>query len=121
MNKPVTATKYHTYKTELNPDLSLHEVYSSRDYVPDYVRQAFTRIRLMSHNLKIEKGRWSRIPREQRLCSCNTDSIQTESHVLLECSLSQDTRQRYPVLNFHSLSQLFGDTNNIEKLCTYIA
>ena len=120
MNKPVTATKYYTYKTELNPDLSLHEVYSSRDYVPDYVRQAFTRIRLMSHNLKIEKGRWSRIPREQRLCSCNTDSIQTESHVLLECSLSQDTRQRYPVLNFHSLSQLFGDTNNIEKLCTYI-
>ena len=36
--------------------------------VPEYNRKAFTRLRLSSHKLKIETGRWSRIPKEARRC-----------------------------------------------------
>ena len=46
-----------------------------------------------SHNLAIEKGRFSGITREQRLCSCNTD-IQTIDHVILHCPLLTDVRVR---------------------------
>ena len=59
----VNATKFQTYCTELNPSLELHEVYRKSVYVPDYLRVCLTRLRLMSHNLKIEKGRWSRLLR----------------------------------------------------------
>lgn len=120
VNKPDTATKYVTYKTDLNPELSVHKVYSERVYVPDYVRQAFTRLRLMSHDLKIETGRWSRVPREQRLCQCNEGQIQTERHVLLRCALSERLRQRFVSLNFDELNLLLKDEENTADLCKYV-
>ena len=67
-NKPISATKFVTYREVLNPDLEFHDIYKSSVYIPDYLRVAFSRLRLMSHNLKIETGRWSRLPRESRLC-----------------------------------------------------
>lgn len=54
VNKAVTATKYTTYKSELNPRLSVHEAYTNRVYIPDCAHQAFTKVRLMSHNLKAQ-------------------------------------------------------------------
>ena len=45
-----------------------------------------TRFRLGSHNLPIEKGRWSRINRENRICTtCNT--LGDEKHVIHDCNL----------------------------------
>ena len=44
------------------------------------------RFRLGSHNLPIEKGRWSRLERKDRLCSaCNV--VGDEVHALYHCSL----------------------------------
>ena len=44
------------------------------------------RFRLGSHNLPIEKGRWSRIRREERICStCNI--LGDEKYIIHECSL----------------------------------
>ena len=44
------------------------------------------RFRLGSHNLPIEKGRWSRQPRQERVCSmCNV--VGDEMHILYNCSL----------------------------------
>ncbi len=42
---------------------------------------ACTRIRLSSHRLRVETGRWDRIPFENRTCLCG--AVQTEEHVLL--------------------------------------
>ena len=79
-------TKMKTYIT-LNPSLSVHPVYFLRDAtIQDYLRTVFTRCRLSSHKLKIETGRWARIPPEDRLCLCG--NIQTEEHVLLHCVLT---------------------------------
>ena len=60
--KPQTASKFLTYRTDLNRTLTVHGVYQTKEWIPDYKRQAFTRLRLMSHNLKIETGRRGELP-----------------------------------------------------------
>ena len=74
--------RFVTYR-ELNPDLSCHEVYrQKREYIPDTLRISFTRLRLSSHRLRIETGRWSRTARENRTCSCS-DILQDKKHILV--------------------------------------
>ena len=63
-----------TYK-DLNPTLCVSPIYSVISGVPEYARVAATRVRLSSHNLKIETGRWSRLPRENQTCTCG--AVQT--------------------------------------------
>ncbi|XP_068232006.1 uncharacterized protein [Palaemon carinicauda] len=57
-----------TRRSKLNWELLHHRVNKGEMYVPDYKRQALKRIRLVSHSLKIELGRWSRIHYEFRIC-----------------------------------------------------
>ena len=93
--KSNNATKFRTYLTELNSNMTVHDIYKTLKLIPDYKREAFTRIRVMSHNLRIETGRWSRTPTEQRVCQCDGDKVQTEQHVLtVHCQklVGQDTQ-----------------------------
>lgn len=87
---------------EFNPCFEYHPIYKSG--VPEWERKAFTQLRLASHRLKIETGRWSRISREQRLCDCG--QIQTESHILLSCPITEPARHDFPDLNFSDLRTL---------------
>ena len=80
---PNSATKMTTYKSDLNPTLTVHKVYTTQAYIPDYQRESFTRLRLMSHSLRIETGRWSRTPAQDRVCVCDGNHVQTERHVLV--------------------------------------
>ena len=81
-SSPPSATKFQTY-ISLNPTLEVHPLYTDKlAAIPDYLRISFTRFRLSSHMLRIETGRWSRTPREERLCPCGTD-IQDEHHVFV--------------------------------------
>ena len=50
--------------------------------------------RLSSHNLKIETGRWTRQPRELRLCLCG--QVQDEMHVIQFCPLTERLRYFHP-------------------------
>jgi len=72
-------------------------VYSKRlimqCYIPEIYRISFTRLRLSSHRLRIETGRWSRLPRENRLCPCG--AVQDERHVLENCPLTQQLRDSH--------------------------
>ena len=108
-------TRRVTY-LEINPNLSLHPLYNSVR-VPESYRISFSRIRMSSHYLKIETGRWSRIPREQRLCDCGT--VQSEIHVLLSCPLLQYLRISYGDLDFSSIDNLMN-TDNHPYLAKYI-
>ena len=120
VEKASHSTKYHTYKNELNMSLEVHPVYRTNIFIPDHERVSFSRIRLMSHNLKIETGRWSRIPREGRVCQCDDTQIQTEAHVLLSCTLTNGIRLRYPMLNFTNINSLLSEDSYIQSLCTYV-
>lgn len=117
--KPLTASKFVTYRTIINPHLSVHPAYMTSDFIPDFKRQALTRLRLMSHNLKIETGRRNGTPVELRLCSCNENQVQDESHVLIDCSLSRDCRARYNTLDFNSLCALM-EGSEVKNLCDFI-
>ena len=118
--KAMQGTKFNTYMSELNISLKSHPIYVTNKYIPDYLRESFTRIRLMSHNLKIETGRWSRIPHEARVCRCNNAHVQTESHVLINCNLTQNLRTKYPMLNFQDINSLFGEITHMLSLCKYV-
>ena len=115
----LTATKFQTYCSELNPELEVHVAYGKSVYIPDYVRVQFTRLRVMSHNLKIETGRWNRTAREGRVCQCDLSSVQTENHVLLECPLSAHVRLRYQMLPLESISSLMK-CKNVTDLCNFV-
>ena len=88
-------SKARTYK-EINPELTVHKVYTSNDYINERERLSFTRFRLSSHHLKIETGRWSRIEVEDRICGCG-NGIQDEKHVLFSCSKTERERMRFGV------------------------
>jgi hypothetical protein len=67
----------------------IKDTYSFEHYLNienDQHRKSITQIRLSSHRLAIETGRWQKILRENRLCKyCNLSAIETESHFLFEC------------------------------------
>ena len=86
-------TKSVTYKLT-NPSLAVHPIYTSAETVDDDFRTAFTRLRLSSHRLRIETGRWSRTPRDERLCQCG-EAVQTEQHVICDCTLVSHIRESY--------------------------
>ena len=59
-------------------------------------RIMITRYRCGSHNLKIETGRMCcpKIPREERLCKCNT-AVQSLSHCLSQCPHLENLYSEY--------------------------
>ena len=95
-----TQSKLVTY-FQINPTLSVHPMYKINSMMEDDLRVVFTRFRVSSHRLKVETGRWSRIPRESRLCQCEV-AVQTEEHVLCVCTLVQHIRIKFGagVINF---------------------
>ena len=117
VNDNTESSRRITYK-QLNWNLESPALYRHPNlYVPEHYRIAFTRMRLSSHHLKIETGRWSRIPRERRLCQCG--SVQDEVHVILHCPLLHSIRERFPTLNFNSINEVM--THDCEsELCKYI-
>ena len=89
-----TRTKSATCAS-INRTFEIHPVYQlGVEAVDNYLRIAFTRFRTSSHRLKVETGRWSRIPRERRLFQCG-EGIQTEKHMLVECELTRGIREKY--------------------------
>ena len=101
-----SCTKFVTYR-EINPRLSVHEVYDRRmnvNFINETFRLAFTRMRLSSHNLKIETGRWTREPRGRCVYACG--QIQDEKHVIQFCPLTEHYRY------FHPSTVIFPDFLN---------
>ena len=60
-------------------------------------RYSLTRLRVSSHMLNIECGRWARpniIPVNERKCQ-NCNVLEDENHFVLECSLYNELRKQY--------------------------
>lgn len=81
---------YCRYKHEC-----LFESYLENIPVKKY-RIALSKIRLSSHDLAIETGRYENTPREHRLCLfCNMNMIESEYHFILVCPFYIDIRKKY--------------------------
>ncbi len=82
---------YKLFKSQLNP-----EKYLSID-MPFYYRKALARFRCSSHKLKIEVGRHTNIPRENRICTFCFENvglivIENEFHAFFVCGRFEHTR-----------------------------
>ena len=98
------ATKLTTYITDMKPTMTVHPVYKTKVSIPDYKRESFTRLRLMYYNLRVEVGRWSRTPLQERVCQCDGIQVQTEKHVLIDCPPSTWCRDKYSMLNYSNIN-----------------
>ena len=79
-------------------------------------RKALTRLRLSSHRLEIEAGRWHKpnpIPVNERKCQiCHV--LEDEFHFLFKCSLYNDIRKQY-------INRYYWNRPNIPKFIELIA
>ena len=60
----------------------------------DYIRIALTKLRLSSHHLMIEKGRWNGINYVERKCIL-CDDLEDEYHFIMCCVKYYDLRKKY--------------------------
>jgi len=82
---------YILYKTNFGHELYLSYVSSPK------CRKALSRLRLSSHGLNIETGRYHpRVPRHRRLCTqCGLSDIEDEYHFILVCNKYLNVRNQY--------------------------
>jgi len=83
-------------------------------------RISFSRIRLVSHRLCIEVGRWHRpvgIPVNERLCTMCTN-LEDEYHFVMECQLYANKRKRRLPAYYWKIHNMFKFTKliNIESI-----
>ena len=88
-----TGSKFQMY-CRINPELEKHEIYCDK-YVAEHHRIAFTRFRTSCHRLRIETGRWSRLEREERVCTCEAGGIQDEAHAIETCTHLSELRLEF--------------------------
>ena len=114
---------YSHYKTEFNFEKYL-EVLDIRKF-----RFTYTNFRIGSHDLEIERGRYRKIPRENRICRlCNSNTIEDEYHFLLCCDFYNDIRashiprKYYTLPNIHKFYILMSSKNEniIRTTATYL-
>ena len=91
------------------------------DILPINKRAALSRLRLSSHKLLIETGRYSnrRLERNERKCTfCDMNDLEDEYHFVLVCPLYADLRQKYIKKYFykkrsvHKFIELMSTKNN---------
>ena len=59
-------------------------------------RKTLVKLRISSHKLRIETGRYDNIPRDERLCNlCNCKRIEDETHFLLDCPSFSSIRDMF--------------------------
>ena len=72
-------------------------------------RNILTKYRTGSHLLNIQKGRYNRVDRNNRLCICNA-AVQDLEHVIFYCKLTE--RIRAVNFDFTNLNDFFEDLFN---------
>ncbi len=68
--------------------------YYLKDITVMKFRTAFARLKVSSHRLAIESGRWNRTPVNNRICEVCA-RLEDEYHFILECVMYADIRIKY--------------------------
>ena len=70
--------------------------------LPRALRAPFTRFRISAHTLAIERGRYLKLPLEERTCSECPSKIEDEFHALIECTkYDQHRREAFKLIEQH--------------------
>ena len=108
------------------------ETFCYEDYLDkcknEKFRKSFSRLRLSSHSLEIETGRYNGIDRMNRLCKlCNQNVVESEYHFLLCCTKYTDIRNKYlghqswPSLNKFNALMSTKNSKLLYKISKFIA
>lgn len=96
---------------------------------PLFYRKFLTKLRLSSHNLYVETGRYYGIERASRKCNlCVLNVIEDEYHFVLQCPCYSDLRKQYLKSYYYKkpstfkLVQLLSTENvkDLRNLCKFI-
>ena len=64
--------------------------------LPAGYKRIFTKFKTLNHKLPVKKGRFSKLPRNMRICeNCDCNNLCDEYHFLLECPALNDIRKKY--------------------------
>ena len=90
INNSQRLVTYCGFKHDLTFEEYLDNIYQNK------FRIALTQFRVSSHHLRIEKGRYENLPRDERKCiHCRSNMIENEYHFLLICPVYYDLRKQY--------------------------
>ncbi len=80
---------FDAVKESHDPDFYIHNIDDR------YARKYLAMLRLSTHPLKIETGRYTRILRQNRTCDfCNIDVIENEAHFMTCCTMYSNHTER---------------------------
>ena len=61
-----------------------------------HYERSICRLRISSHRLQIETGRYRNVPRDERICKkCSENEIEDEVHFLIKCSETRWLENNY--------------------------
>ena len=95
---------YWSQTLQHSQNLSFYYTFKKNYSLPAYLdltrknpsRKSLVKQRISSHDLRIETGRYDKIPRHERLCSlCNCNKIEDETHFLLNCPSYSSITDRF--------------------------
>ena len=101
------------------------------DVLPPDLRNGLVRMRVSSHSLRVQTGRYgaNRIPRNERRCIyCDMNDIDDELHFLCKCPCFDDLRRTYIKRYFYTRTNMYkliellkcDDRSTLVKLCKFI-
>ena len=103
------------FKTNLNFEEYLSDISNIKH------RQAVTKLRISSHRLPVESGRYNNIPFDKRTCKlCNLNEVGNEQYYLMQCSNTLLKEIRYSFIQkLHQINSSFSLFND-QDLFLYI-
>ena len=86
--------------------------------MPRSYRRMLSNFRCGSLKLKVETGRYEKIPLKDRICThCSDNEIENEMHVLLHCRLYNDLRYEL-FQHINALDENFSQLPPLTQFCT---
>ena len=91
--------------------------------VPAIYKKYISKFRLSSHNLNIEKGRYTNENRRNRICTrCTLNDIEDEFHFILVCPFYSSLRKKYVKKFYYERPSVYKvikllSVNNVKELC----
>ena len=85
--------------------------------LPRKYRSVLAKVRCGAAPIRIETGRYERLPSEDRLCQmCNTEQPETEEHLLISCPQYIDVREEI-FQKALEIQPLFNHFEPVDKMC----
>ena len=92
-------------------------------YLPDALKYIVCKFYTVNHKLPIETGRYTRIPRNERVCKmCNSGQLEDKFHFFFECPTLKELRNKFLLANIYKRSNVinFGRILNIKNKITLV-